>query len=73
MILNLGCGLRKEQWPPNSDGLDKFDFGQKYIWDLERIDKPWPIHTNEYAEIWMFHLFEHIAAPAACINILNEI
>lgn len=72
MILDLGCGNRKEHWIPNSDGLDKFDFGQSYVWDLECLDN-WPIPSNVYDRVVANHILEHIVSPAAFIHILNEV
>lgn len=72
MILDLGCGNRKEHWLPNSHGLDKFDFGQKYIIDLESLNQ-WQIQSNTYDGCAAYHILEHIRSPEAFIHILNEV
>lgn len=72
MILDIGCGNRREHWIPNSDGLDLYDFGQRYIWNLENL-ADWPIESNSYNRVVANHIMEHISSPAAFIHILNEI
>lgn len=69
--LDLGCGDRPEHWKPNSDGVDIFDYGQKYIFNL--CNKNWPIESNIYNRIVAQHILEHIEGGWDFINILNEI
>lgn len=71
MILDLGCGDKKENWVPNSDGVDMFDYGQKYQFNLE--ETPWPIEDNKYNQVVALHILEHIKDGFAFIQILNEI
>lgn len=72
MILDIGCGDLPENLIPNSHGIDQFDYGQKYVFNIEE-EKHWPIESNMYDEIVALHILEHVKDGYAFINIMNEI
>lgn len=81
MRLDIGCG---RTWPEGWEGLDRVDFGQKYICDLERVGEAHPfgnydcdnvehppIDDNSVEAIHMHNTLEHLTRPAA-LRVLNE-
>lgn len=81
--LDIGCGDRKEYWEPNSDGIDKYNYGQKYILDIEDLISKeetratyrttwWDIPSDTYDRVKTQHILEHIKSGEAFINILNH-
>lgn len=71
-ILDVGCGDKTEVWSTESDGIDMFDYGQEYVFDIEQ-EEPWPVESNKYDKIICSHILEHIKCGWAFIRILNEI
>ena len=67
-ILDIGCGDNKY---PNSLGMDKRQLKNiDIVHDIE--DLPWPILSNSFHEIKMFHVMEHLK-PWLTIGIMDEI
>lgn len=64
--LDIGCG---REWPEGWEGLDSFDFGQKYVCDLE--EGKLPLDDSSVSAIRMWNTIEHLTRPAA-IRVLNE-
>ena len=54
MKLNLGVGIKPIE---DFEGVDKKDYGQKYIFDLEKL---WELESDSVDEIYCSHLLEHI-------------
>lgn len=64
-ILDIGCGDRKEYWEPDSDGIDKYNYGQKYNFDIEELSieekaKAKPYYREEY---WGPHAMSVLHTP----------
>ena len=72
MILDIGCGDLPGNRILNSDGIDMFDYGQRYQFNIEETF-PWPIQDDLYDEVVALHILEHIKDGYAFIRILNEI
>jgi len=70
--LDIGCGDVESNWIPNSDGIDMFDYGQHYQFNIEK-DFPWPIEDNTYDKVVALHILEHISDGWVFIKIMNEI
>lgn len=66
--LSIGCGVDWNDYP-DEDGIDIFDFGQKYVWDLEKT--PWPIEGKSYERIKAYNVLEHIHQDYV-IAVMNE-
>lgn len=64
--IDLGCGRTQLK---DYEGIDKVDYGQKYIHDLEDI--PWPIRDRSVDEIRAFNILEHIHQDRV-IAVMNE-
>lgn len=65
MKLNIGCGPNWRNYP-DYEGVDKVDFGQPYILDIEQI-LPWDSATIE--EIICNHTLEH---TLRYVNVIQE-
>jgi len=71
-VLDIGCGDLKENWIPDSDGIDLFDYGQMYQFNIEETF-PWPVEDNLYDEVVAQHILEHIKNGYSFIEIMNEV
>ncbi len=67
--MNLGCGRRKK------DGYLNVDINSScqpdLVHDLEKF--PYPFHDNEFEEIFLDHVIEHLENPLAVIEELFRI
>ena len=76
MKLNIGCGPLWKFKRPDCDGLDKQDFGQKYVMDALDMGKKFKAGTVD--EIYMDMFLEHLTYEDAvkmlnvCWKILRE-
>jgi predicted SAM-dependent methyltransferase len=61
--LNIGCG---PDIKVGFDGVDKLDFGQKYIVDIQT--QVLPVEDNSVDEILCMHVLEHLNDPLFAIN-----
>lgn len=80
--LDIGCGDRPEF--VEGDGIDKYNYSQKYVFDIEEIRSKedldsnwgigwWTIPSDTYDKVKAQHILEHIKSAEAFINILNHI
>lgn len=69
MKLSIGCGRDWKDKGSEWEGIDIFDFGQKYIWDIEKT--PWPIGNETYDYIEAIHALEHVHQDKV-IAVMNE-
>lgn len=69
-VLDIGCGDRKEFW--DGDGIDMFDYGQKYIFDVSDYRAWTQISDNSYDKVKAQHILEHIHG-LSFIPLLNNI
>ncbi len=54
--IELGCGANTK-WKPGFEGVDRKDYGQKHIFNLE---KDWEFEDNSVDEVFSSHCLEHI-------------
>ena len=66
-FLNVGCGPTS-RWIPNTEGLDKQDFGQKYVCDLFDFKPPYL-----YDVVFAHHLVEHFTDTVALMEKLGSL
>lgn len=67
LMLDIGCGTHL--FSKLAHGIDRVDFGQKYIADIDDIKTPWPILDNMYDSVHAYNILEHIWNK---LHVLNE-
>lgn len=70
MKLSIGCGKDWKNLGPGWQGLDKTNFGQLYVHDMEIT--PWPISKEYFDEVRAEYVLEHIHQDKV-IAVMNEI
>lgn len=71
-ILDIGCGKIWKEYASDKnehEAIDLVDFGQKYVWDLEKT--PWPIAADSFDQLCAMHVLEHIHQDKV-IAVMNE-
>lgn len=71
VVINLGCGFRKEESFINVDGFPACK--PDVLWDLNKMPYPWA--DNSVDQIYAYHIMEHLenwwGAFAECARILK--